>query len=100
MGEIIPSELLSRVTYTATDNMHYQKTKQPYRRSAKKHRTRKQKSAVEKDLHRRNISVEKPRGILSLFTTWKNLEKLALRKAEINRITKERKAFEQTRYKN
>jgi len=48
MGEIIPSESLSRVTYTGIDGMHSQKTKQPNIRTARKNRTRK-KSAVEKD---------------------------------------------------
>ena len=48
MGEIIPSESVSRVTYTGIDGMHSQKTKQPYTRSARKNRTRK-KSAVEED---------------------------------------------------
>ena len=46
MGEIIPSESLSRDTYTRIDGMHYQKTKQPYIRSDRKNRTRK-KNAVE-----------------------------------------------------
>jgi len=46
MGEIIPSESLSHVTYAEIDGMHFQKTKQPYIRSARKNRTRK-KSAVE-----------------------------------------------------
>jgi len=41
MGEIIPSESLSRVTYRAIDGMHSQKTKQPYIRSARKNRTTK-----------------------------------------------------------
>ena len=48
MGEIIPSDSLSRVTYAGIDGMHSQKTKQPYIRSARKNRTRK-KSAVEED---------------------------------------------------
>ena len=48
MGEIIPSESLSRVTYTGIDGMHFQKTKRRYIRSARKNRTRK-KSAVEED---------------------------------------------------
>ena len=48
MGENIPSESLSRVTYTATDGMHSQKTKKPYIRSAKKNKTRK-KSATKED---------------------------------------------------
>ena len=48
MGEIIPSESLSRVTYTGIDGMRSQETKQPYIRSARKNRTRK-KSAVEED---------------------------------------------------
>ena len=38
----------SRVTYTGTDGMHSQKTKQPYIRSARKNRTR-MKSAVKED---------------------------------------------------
>ena len=48
MGEIIPSESLSRVTFTGIDSMHSQKTKQPYIRSARKNRTRK-KIEVEED---------------------------------------------------
>ena len=48
MGEITPSESLSRVTYAGIDGMHSQKTKQPYIRSARKNRTRK-KSAVEEE---------------------------------------------------
>ena len=48
MGEIIPSESLSRVTYTGIDSMHFQRTKQPYIRSARKNRTTK-KSAIEED---------------------------------------------------
>ena len=39
MGEIIPSESLSRVTYTGIDGMHSRKTKQPYIPSARKNRT-------------------------------------------------------------
>ena len=101
MGEIIPSESLSRVTYRGINGMYSQKTKQPYMLSARKNRTRKKKSAVEDhsqksrskchvfvkqvrfsygesprtpplegtSLHRRNISMERPWGILSLFTT-------------------------------
>ena len=48
MGEIIPSESVSRVTYTGVDSMHSQKTRQPYIGSARKNRTRK-KCAVEED---------------------------------------------------
>ena len=48
MGEIIPSESLSGVTYIGNDGMHSQKTKQPYIRRARKNTTRK-KSAVEED---------------------------------------------------
>ena len=84
MGEIIPSESLSRVTYTGINSMHSQKTKQPYTLSARKNRTRKKKSAVEKD----------PRKIPVM-----NKNKWALRTAEINRITPERKPLEQTRKK-
>ena len=47
MGEIIPSESLSRVTNTGINGMYYQKTKQPYMLSARKNRTRKKKFAVE-----------------------------------------------------
>ena len=43
MGEIIPSESLSRVTYTGIDGMHSQKTKQPCIRSAKKRKKEKKK---------------------------------------------------------
>ena len=49
MGEIIPSEALSYVTYTGINSIHSEKTKQPYIRSARKNRTRKKKSAVEED---------------------------------------------------
>ena len=59
MGEIIPSKLLSRVTYTGTDSMHSQKTKQPYIRSARKNRTRKKKTAVEEDPRRRPEKIKK-----------------------------------------
>ena len=48
MGEIIPSQSLSHVTYAGIDGMHSQKTKQPYIRSARKNRTPK-KSVVEED---------------------------------------------------
>ena len=53
MGEIIPSESLSRVTYTGIDGMHSQKTKQPYiqsTRSSKRSKTTKKNSWVDKDL--------------------------------------------------
>ena len=49
MGEIIPSESLSRVTYTGIDGMQSQKIKRSYIRSTRKNRTRKKKSAVEED---------------------------------------------------
>ena len=49
MGEIIPSESLSRVAYTGINSMHSQKAKQSYIRSANKNRTRKKKSEVEED---------------------------------------------------
>ena len=63
MGEIIPSEWLSRVTYTGINSMHSQKTRQPYIWSARKNRTRK-KIAVEEDLrsrsekNKKNVPVE------------------------------------------
>ena len=47
MGEIIPSESLSRVTYTGIDGMHSQETKQPYIRSVRKNRTRKKSTGEE-----------------------------------------------------
>ena len=49
MGEIIPSESLSRVTYTGIKSMHSQKTKQPYIRNAKKrNKKNKKKNQTEK----------------------------------------------------
>jgi len=42
MGEIIPSESISRVTYTGINSMHSQKAKQPYIRSAKKEQNQKE----------------------------------------------------------
>ena len=48
MGEIIPSESLSRVTYTGIDGMHSRKAKQACIPSARKNRTRK-KCAIEED---------------------------------------------------
>ena len=53
MGEIMPSESLSRVTYTGMNSMHSQKTKQPYiqsTRSSKRSKTTKKNSWVDKDL--------------------------------------------------
>ena len=74
MGEIIPSESLSRVTYTGINSMHTEKKEQNQKKEKRGRRPTK-----------------KPR---------ENEEKLALRKDDINRITKERKALEQTRKKN
>ena len=48
MGENIPSESLSRVTYTGIDSMHSQGAKEPCIWSARKNRTR-NKSVVEED---------------------------------------------------
>ena len=45
---IIPSESLSRVTYTGIDGMHSRKAKQAYIPCARKNRTR-MKCAVEED---------------------------------------------------
>ena len=59
MGEIIPSESLSRVTYTGINSIHSQKTKQPYIRSARKKRTRKKKSAVEEDPQKKLKKIKK-----------------------------------------
>ena len=58
MGEIIPSESLSRVTYTGIKSMHSQKIKQPYIQSARNNRTRR-KSAVEEDPRNRPEKNEK-----------------------------------------
>ena len=80
MGEIIPLQSLSHVTYTGINSMHSQKTKQPYIRSVRKNRTRKKKSAGEEDPRKRPEKIKKNEP---------------LRKTEINRITKERKALEQ-----
>ena len=82
MGEIIPSESLSRVTYTGINSMHSQKTKQPYIRNTRKNRTRERKNTVEED----------PRKIPQ-----KNLKKKKKKKkeeAEINIITEEGKPYE------
>ena len=59
MGEIIPSESLSRVTYTGIDGMHSEKTKQPYIRIARKNRTKKKKSAVEEDPQKSHKKIKK-----------------------------------------
>ena len=48
MGEIIPSESLSHVTYTGINSMHSQKTKPPYIRSARKNRTRNKRKKEKK----------------------------------------------------
>ena len=72
MDEIIPSESLSRVTYTGINSMHFQKTMQPYIRSTRKNRTRKKKSAVEEDPRKspekikRNEPLEKIKSTESL----------------------------------
>ena len=76
MGEIIPSESLSRVTYTGINSMHSQKTKQPYIRSVRKNRTRKKKSAVEEDPRNRHEQNKKNEPFKQLKST----------------VTKERKA--------
>ena len=83
MGEIIPSESLSRVTYTQIDSMHSQKTKQPYLGSARKNRTRK-KSAVDED----------PRNIPDKNKKSEPSEQLK------STVTIAGKALEQTRKKN
>ena len=70
MGEIIPSESLSHVTYTGINSMRYEGLKL-------KNRTRNKKSAV-KDRPMKDPPQE--------------LKKLALIIAEINRNTKGRKA--------
>ena len=75
MGEIIPSESLSRVTYTGINSMHSQKTKQRYIRSVRKNRTRK-KSAVEEDPRNRHEQNKKNEPFKQLKST----------------VTKERKA--------
>ena len=81
MGEIIPSESLSHVTYIGINSMHSQKTKQSYIRSTRQNRTRKKKRRRKKKKRKKK---KKSAG-----------EEWALRKSKINRITKERKALEQ-----
>ena len=83
MGEIIPSESLSRVTYTGMNSMHSQKTKQLYIPNARKKRARK-KSVVEEDPRNRHEQNKKNEPFKQLKST----------------VTKERKALEQTRNKN
>ena len=80
MGEIIPSESLSHVTYTGINSMHSQKTKQSYIRSTRQNRTRKKKSAGEEDPRKSPEKIKKNEP---------------LERPEINRITQERKALEQ-----
>ena len=58
MGEIIPSESLSCVTYTGINSMHSQKTKQPIW-STRKKRTGRKKSAVEEDLQKSPKKIKK-----------------------------------------
>ena len=55
MGEIIPSVSLSRVTYTGINSMQSQKTKQPYIRSARKNRTRKNQERVREVLYKEDL---------------------------------------------
>ena len=69
MGEIIPSESLSRVTYTGINIIHSQKTKQPYIRSIRKNRTRKKKSAVEEDPQKSLEKIKKKEPFESLKST-------------------------------
>ena len=61
MGEIIPSESLSRVTYTGIDYMHSQKTKQPNIRSARKNRTRPEKNKKNEPFGQLKSTVTKER---------------------------------------
>ena len=69
MGEIIPSESLSHVTYTGINSMHSQKTKQPYIPSARQNRTRKKKSAVEEDPRKSPEKIKKNEPLENLKST-------------------------------
>ena len=69
MGEIIPSESLSRVTYTGINSMHSQETKQPYIRSARKNRTRIKKNVVEKDPRKSPEKIKKNEPLENLKST-------------------------------
>ena len=69
MGEIIPSESLSRVTYAGINSMHSQKTKQPYIRSTRKNRTRIKKSTVEEDPRKRPEKIKKNEPLEKLKST-------------------------------
>ena len=69
MGEIIPLESLSHVTYTGINSMHSQKTKQPYIPSARQNRTRKKKSAVEEDPRKSPEKIKKNEPLENLKST-------------------------------
>ena len=69
MGEIIPSESLSRVTYTGINSMHSQKTKPPYIQGTRNNRTRKKKSAVEEDRRKRPEKIKKIQPLEKLKST-------------------------------
>ena len=71
MGEIIPSESLSHVTYTGINSMHSQKTKtkQPYIQSARKNRTRKKTSAGEEDPRKSPEKIKKNEPLEDLKST-------------------------------
>ena len=69
MGEIIPSESLSGVTYTGINSMHSQKTKQPYIRSTRKNRARKKKSTAEEDPRKSSEKIKKNEPLEKLKST-------------------------------
>ena len=69
MGQIIPSQSLSHVTYTGINSMHSQKTKQPYIQSTGKNRTRKKKSAVEEDPRKSPEKIKKNEPLEKLKST-------------------------------
>ena len=121
MGEIIPSESLSHVTYTGINSMHSQKTKPPYIRSARKNRTRnkrkkerkkkKKKKAEEEDRRKSPEKIKKNEPLEKLKSTESLKRERAYnpppplakkRKKEIYQIAKngtpkDRKAKEQAR---
>ena len=87
MGEIIPSESLSRVIYTGIDSLHSQKTKQPYIRSTRKNGTRKKKSAVEEDPRKSHEKIHKNEPL----ETQKSTESLKRERAERSAARRELK---------
>ena len=82
MGEITPSESLSRFTYTGINSIHPEKTKQPYIRSTRNNRTRKKKSEVE-DLQKSPKKIKKNQSLEQLEQL-KSTESLKIERPQNN----------------